>query len=170
MLADTVRHNPDQTAIQTHLGAQVSYSELLDLIERIAAGMVSSGLQRNDRVAIYLNKTTEAVAAFFATSLAGGIFIPVNPVLKPDQVVHILKDSQARMLISSGARLTSLGNSLDHCAELKLVVHTDAVSPSPAGSARAAFLAWESLAESKPEKTARSRIDKDVASIFYTVR
>ena len=45
-------------------------------------GCRASGCAAGDRVAIYLDKRIETVVAVFATSAAGGVFVPVNPVLK----------------------------------------------------------------------------------------
>jgi acyl-CoA synthetase (AMP-forming)/AMP-acid ligase II len=40
----------------------------------------------------------ETVTALFGTAAAGGAFVPVNPLLKPPQVAHILQDSGTRVL------------------------------------------------------------------------
>lgn len=86
-------------------GTTVTYRELADLLTATAAGLLDLGLRAGDRVAVYLPKTVETVATFFGTALAGGVFVPVNPVLKPPQVGHILRDSGARILVTSSGRL-----------------------------------------------------------------
>ena len=69
---------------------------------------LASGLLRADRVAIYLEKRSEAVIAMFAATAAGGVFVPVNPLLKPEQVAHILLDCNVRILVTSPERLELL--------------------------------------------------------------
>src|SRR5690606_31565814 len=75
-----------------------------------------------DRVAIYLDKRIETVAAIFATSLAAGIVVPVNPLLRPAQLGYILADSGARFLVTSPARLALLAPVLADCPDLCAVI------------------------------------------------
>ncbi len=84
---------------------RLDYATLRDHVLSIAAGLAAGGLQRGDRVAVFLDKRVETVEAFFAIAAAGGVFVPVNPLLKPEQVVHILQDSGARSLVTSATRL-----------------------------------------------------------------
>ncbi len=51
--------------------------------------MLALGLDRGDRVAVYLEKRLETIAALFGASAAGGVFVPVNPLLKAEQVAYI---------------------------------------------------------------------------------
>jgi len=69
---------PDSVALR-HRDTIVRYAELADTIEAAARGLCAAGLERQGRVAIYLNKRVEAVVTCFAAGLAGGVFVPVNP-------------------------------------------------------------------------------------------
>jgi len=77
-----------------------TYRDLARSVDGLAATLLAAGLERGDRVGILLPKSFEECAAIFAASRAGGVFIPINPVLKPQQIVHILRDSGARCLIT----------------------------------------------------------------------
>ena len=68
----------------------LDYASLWERVWRSAAGLQAIGLEANDRVAVYLPKQPEAVEFMFATVAANGVFVPVNPVLRPEQVEHIL--------------------------------------------------------------------------------
>ena len=63
----------------------VSYAELWRDITAVAGGLRGLGLARGERVAVYLDKRIETVAAIFGTSAAGGVFVPVNPLLRPSR-------------------------------------------------------------------------------------
>ena len=91
--------DPSATAVITSSG-QVEYDVLATEILKVGHGLVGHGLGRGERVAVYLPKQIEAVTAMFGASLAGAVFVPVNPLLKPAQVAHILRDSGASVLIS----------------------------------------------------------------------
>ena len=65
---------------------QLRYEELEAVLHAFRRRPVGLGLARGERVGIYLDKRPEFVAAAFGTSAAGGVFVPINPVLKAAQV------------------------------------------------------------------------------------
>ena len=81
----TRQKHRDATALQFKKQS-LSYAELNEQVEHAAAALLSSGLKRHGRVAVYLPKQFETVTALFGTSAAGGAFVPVNPGLKAPQV------------------------------------------------------------------------------------
>jgi len=58
-------------------------------------------IKRGDRVAILLNNGPEFIIAFFAVLKAGAVCVPLNVFLTFNELRYILKDSQAKLLISS---------------------------------------------------------------------
>jgi acyl-CoA ligase (AMP-forming) (exosortase A-associated) len=139
----------------------VSYGELDGLVSRVARGFLARGLERGARVAVYLPKTVETVAAMFGAAAAGCAFVPVNPVLKADQVAHILRDSGARVLVTSASRRAALGDALEGLTDLRHVILTDGEGES----------SWEALINGSPGAppgTPHRCIDGDMVAIFYT--
>ena len=98
---------PDATALH-YKNQQLNYQALVQAINHLAACMQAIGLKRYERVGIYLPKSIEAVESIFACSVAGGTFVPINPVLKAPQVSHIVNDCDIQILITNKARLTPL--------------------------------------------------------------
>lgn len=90
---------PDNIAL-AHRDTRTSYAELSAELMALAAGLQKLGLSRGERVAVYLPKIPQAVVSFFAASAAGAVFVPVNPVLKPEQVCYILQDCNVRLLVT----------------------------------------------------------------------
>ena len=130
---------PDRTALR-HRGTGTTYAELALLIERFAAGLQGLGLGRLDRVGIYLPKQLEAVAAFFGTSKAGGVFVPINPLLKAEQVVYILRNCSVRILVTSRDRWAEVRAQLGDESPVTHVVLVDGATTA-AGDA----VAWQDL-------------------------
>ncbi len=106
-----------------------SYGNSKPCYHPLRRGLVGLGLARGERVGIYLDKRPEFVTAAFGTSAAGGVFVPINPVLKADQVGHILRDCAVRVLVTTAERLAALGDVLGACHDLRQVV----LVGSPAG-------------------------------------
>ena len=85
-------------------GEGLTYAALASQIDAFAASLYALGLERQDRVAIYLPKQFETVIAMFGAARAGCVFVPVNPLLKAPQVAHILRDCNVRVLVTSPDR------------------------------------------------------------------
>src|SRR5690606_40491835 len=91
----------------------------------VAGGRRAVGIGRQDRVAVYADKSIEAVTALFGTALAGCVMVPVNPLLKPEQLAYILRDCGVVALVTTSTRLAGLGPDLPSCPELRHVVQLD---------------------------------------------
>ncbi len=154
----------------------LTYRALQSAIRHTAQLLQQSGLRRNDRVAVYLPKQFETLFAFFGTSLAGGVFVPINPLLKPHQVQYILKDCNVRFLISSNQRLTQLQEVLADCPDLVSGISVDPLKFS--GKVR--MMQWDLMAATRQDPLTddtplpvldskqQHRTDTDMAAIFYT--
>lgn len=150
----------------------LSYSELLDLIRQVANGLHAAGVQAAERVAIYLPKQLETVAAIFGASFYGACFVPVNPLLKPRQVDYILNHCQAGVLVSSLQRLEMLMAEVVQWGQVHTLVITDDLSDDQAGELARRLpglklLPWAQLLAAPPCDPHR-RIDNDMVAILYT--
>jgi acyl-CoA ligase (AMP-forming) (exosortase A-associated) len=148
----------------------VSYGELWCLTEKTGAGLATLGLTRDDRVGIYLDKRIETVAAAFGTSVASGVFVPVNHVLKPPQVGYILSDCEVRVLVTSPDRLVLLRDELKACPSLDHVVLVGAPPKLPPSGDGYLVHAWSDLVAERPGSPApvSPAVDLDMAAILYT--
>jgi acyl-CoA ligase (AMP-forming) (exosortase A-associated) len=145
-----------------------SYGELTQAIDFAASGFLELGLQRGERLGVWLDKRIETVVACFSTASAGGVFVPLNPLLKPDQVAHILADCNVRVLVTSAERLALLEEILPQCPDLKVIVLV-AGSIQAQVSARTAprIVLWREVAGAAHRPRHRV-IDCDMAAILYT--
>ncbi len=89
---------PDKAAINFY-GFEFTYRQLEDESDRFAAVLVNLGLKKGDRVAILLENCPQYVISFLGVLKMGGIVTTVNPMYKPYEVEHQLKDSAARAII-----------------------------------------------------------------------
>src|SRR5882672_9814439 len=100
----------------------LTFAHLEEQVTAFANGALASGLLRDERVGIYLEKRFETVVASFAAPAAGGVFVPLNPLLKDEQVAYILSDCNVRILVTSAERLALLAQVLPECHDLRHVV------------------------------------------------
>jgi acyl-CoA ligase (AMP-forming) (exosortase A-associated) len=162
IVADSARRRPHAPAL-TFRDTTISYGELWDGVVAFAAGLHDLGLRRGERVAVYLDKRIETVTAIFGTSASGGVFVPVNPVLKPKQVAYILDDCGVRVLVTTAERLKLVAEALAQTSVEHVVVLGDA----PESAAGVVLHAWNSFTGPGPIGEPEV-IDVDMAAILYT--
>ena len=170
LVAVSATRNPHGIAL-THGDTFVDYAELHRRVEQFCSGIVGLGIARTERVAIYLDKCVETVVASFGSAAAGAVFVPVNPLLKPEQVAFILHDCNVRLLVTSSQRLAMLRDALTMCHDLRHIVLIDStedgVRAIDHASGPVEVVPWSALAL-HPENPGYRVIDTDMAAILYT--
>lgn len=161
------RSHPDSPAL-TFKQQTLTYGALWTQVRSVAAGLAELGVTREQRVAVYLDKRIETVTAIFGASAAGAAFVPVNPLLRPAQVGHILRDCDVRVLVTSPERLALMRDELTSCPTVEdvVLVGTRIDQGEPALPYR--VHGWERLGRSEQEAPVPSAIDLDIAAILYT--
>ncbi len=151
----------------THKKVTQDYTALAADIRQTAQGLLWLGLSRGERVAVYLPKQLETIHSLFGTSLAGGVFVPVNPLLKPEQVGHILRDCNVRILVTATMRARQLSKVLADCHDLRHVVIVDSNEELPEIPG-VETIGWQSLVLQDSVHAPPAIIDTDMAAILYT--
>ena len=155
---------PEKEAL-VHGGQRLSYREVAARVNSLACGLRRAGLRRGDRVGIYLDPSVPQVVSIFSVSEAGGVFVPINSLLFPDQVAHIAKDCGMKGLITTKAKLRALAEVLPQ-TPLKFVVVT---SEGETSETRLPLHIYEELCRlTRPADWRETTISKDLAAILYT--
>jgi long-chain acyl-CoA synthetase len=152
----------DKTAVVVE-GTVYSYGDLVAGAGRLAAALQSRGLQRGDRVAIYMDNTWPCVVSIYATLLAGGVFLLVNPQTKADKIEFILSDSGARVLLTDGHLAREFVPVLSRAAQLVAVIASGSLPRYPPIEAFD-----EVLQSSEADVAADDVIPLDLAALIYT--
>ena len=93
-LEQSAARSPEKTALVCN-ERKFTYRELEERANRLAWSLIAGGVQRGDRVAIYLENSAEAVISVFAILKAGAVFLVVNPTTKPAKLCYILNNCRA---------------------------------------------------------------------------
>ncbi len=80
---------------------KISYGEILERADKLAAYFVQQGIKEGDRVALFLRNSPEFIYTIFAVAKIGAVSVPVNTFLKSEELDYILKDSGAKLLVAS---------------------------------------------------------------------
>jgi long-chain acyl-CoA synthetase len=101
ILSQRSRDLPDKVCIKFEK-QRYTYAEINDQVGLMAGGLIHEGVGRGERVAILMENSPGYIVSYFAILRAGGIAVPINTMLTPEEISYILGDSGARLLIYSG--------------------------------------------------------------------
>jgi long-chain acyl-CoA synthetase len=144
---------PDKAAVVDEYGSR-TWAELADDALRFARLLQDAGLQRGDRVALYLDNTALCASAIFGTHLAGGVFTFINPQTKADKLAFILEDSEASFLVGETHSAPIAEEALKRTRHIKATYTTDGYR--------------DAIASAPPEPRSVSTIPNDLAILVYT--
>jgi len=169
-LTRSAQRYPEKTALVAG-GTRLRYRELDRLSNRLAHRLEERGVQRGDRVAIYLENTAEAVISIFGALKAGAVFLVVNPGTKADKLAYILNNCRAVALISDVKHGDTLEAVAGQAPSLRFLV-VDSGAEKPWSSSLLPTLEWRESLEGLPASADRPPpqrgIDIDLATIIYT--
>ena len=98
LLKERIQTQPDHLALVEGERA-FTYEELGQEIHRVAGHLIDSGVKQEDAVAVYMNRSAEAVIAILAVLQAGAAYVPIDPAQPEDRIRFMLEDSGASVLL-----------------------------------------------------------------------
>jgi len=142
-----------------------TFDELKALSNRFASALAASGVERGERVAIFLPQSPETAIAHLATYKAGAIAVPLFALFGVDAIQYRLADSGAAALITDTAGMQKLAQIRDTLPALKAVfcIDGDACAALPASRSF-----WESLNAGSEAFEPAPTTAEDPAVIIYT--
>jgi long-chain acyl-CoA synthetase len=145
LLRDSARKAPGRPCLYYN-GRTMSYAEVDGLAARFASALRSLGVEKGDRVALFMPNIPQFVAAYFGALEAGGVVVACNPLYKERELEHQLRDSGSEVVVATRdvVRGNDLYSSLEACRgrlPLRHVVTASVTDYLPAAKRRLAWLA-----------------------------
>ena len=100
LLETSARRYPDKPGI-VYYGRELTYRQLLEAVERAAALLSGLGVEKGDRVALYMQNTPHFAIGFFGILRANAVVVPINPMLTEKELEQLLTDSGAVAAITT---------------------------------------------------------------------
>lgn len=167
-IARSAQQSPDAPAL-LFKDQSYSYAQLQQQVDQVASALLARGIGPGERIAVYLPKQPETVFGVFGAAAAGACFVPINPLLKPRQLAHILPHCNVRVLITSVPRLETLLEIVPTCPDLHTIVVVEDHLPDTIRSLpQQVFSFGEFCRAGTPDPAPHRRIDVDMTAILYT--
>ena len=164
LLRRSAARTPQKTAV---ICGEVSwsYAEFNAIADCVAAGLAARGVGKGDRVAILARNSHAFAALRFALARLGAVLVPINFMLKPEEVAFILGHAGARLLATDSgfAGVARAARSL--VPSVEQLIWLPAEGPS---ERQADMIDFAELAACTTPVPAVERAGSDVAQIVYT--
>lgn len=163
---------PDKTAlVQGEI--RYSYREIDEMSDKVCLFIDRAGIQKQDRVVIFLENSVEAVASIYGVLKAGCVFVVVNESVKAGKLNYILKNSGATLLISSGSKFNTVCDAIgsERLPLNVLWVRDNENTSSVSGCTQyewSTIISEGSRGDCCQVRTRRRVIDVDLAALIYT--
>lgn len=175
-LYNCLRFGPYKAVIHEEQGQTREYSNMDIAREaaQLATGLQALGIQKGDRVIVMMLNCPEVIIAYQAISRAGGVIIPVMPILKGPEVRYIAENSAAKAVITSPVLLPLLQSGLADVPTMQTIICTGTLEQSEKASTGPTVRAYSDVvvqgaagAEHFLERASDVSPD-DIAVILYT--
>jgi long-chain acyl-CoA synthetase len=134
-----------------------SYAELAAAVERLAAGLISHDVGPGDHVGVLAENRPEWIIACLAILRAGAVAMPLDLQLPDETLIHIIEDSNARLLFTTSEQATRIKR-FRTTAQPELVLFDG--TPDGANS----YQRWQEKNRAEPPVLR----PEDPATLFYT--
>jgi acyl-CoA synthetase (AMP-forming)/AMP-acid ligase II len=158
---------PSKTAIiiKSH---EYTYSAFKENALRIASHLVGSGINKGDRVAVYMNNSWECIVAIYGITLSGAAFLAINPQTKANKLQYILNDSGAKTLIAESTLSNELLQALPGTTTINEVIIAGSTDKLKELSGTGITVYEEVITGKSTLKALPKIIPNDLAALIYT--
>lgn len=153
----------------------LSFSELVDRVARLRAGLRAHGIGKGDAVALYVPMTADAVVAVYAVASVGAMLVPLFSGFASGAIASRIQDAGAKAVITADGTvrrgrvtgmIAALREARTSCPTVETVVVIDNVGQR--GELGAGEVAWEALLDSDPDHRVEPTAASDVLLLAYT--
>jgi len=168
-LEQSARQFPEKTALVCE-DQRLAYREIEEQCNRLAHALIALGIERGDRIAVYLDNSVEAVLSIFAILKAGAVFLVVNPTTKAEKLAYILNNCRARALITHAKKLAVVKDRLPQMAHLQNIIVAGTIVEAIENGAKLFSPLDELLTQHTQsiQPPLKRCIDIDLAALIYT--
>jgi acyl-CoA ligase (AMP-forming) (exosortase A-associated) len=165
MLLTSAARYPDKETL-LDVTRRLTYADAAAQCSALASGLRKVNVKRGDRVGIWLEASVLQAISILGVSQSGGVFVPINSLLFPDQAAHIMRDCGTVGLITTKEKIASSVAVLETLPSLQFLVSVDF---KPELDLKIpVYLLSEILCAEDGCKSPDFRIEKDLAAILYT--
>ena len=160
LIEQSAQRQPNKVAFKC-LKNSVTYAELEQQMHQIANLLMDLGVQKGDRVGIFMARSSETAAAMYGIMAAGAVYVPINPSQPVSRTHFLIKDCGIQHLITNKEQKRNIAKIATKDSGLQTIIGTQV-------ELLINTISWEEVAEQAISRPNISILEQDTAYILYT--
>ncbi|KPL02693.1 MAG: hypothetical protein AMJ73_08435, partial [candidate division Zixibacteria bacterium SM1_73] len=112
---------------------EYTYAQLKDAVIKLKNYLLRLGLKKGDRFSVIGENGPEWAISYLAIVRAGLVCVPLDPMLKEGEIIHVLRESEARGILSSESHIYKIEGVKDELKNLKWIIPLNNIKELNAG-------------------------------------
>lgn len=163
-LSHQASNRSSKTALVTK-SLRLTYGEFEELSNRLANSLVANGIERGDRVLVFMDNSWEAAISIFAVLKAGAVFSPINASTKADKLAFIIENCEASAILTQAKLMPVVTRAREITPHnIPFIASTQA----PGGHVPEGAADFEACLNAQNTTIEHGGIDTDLAMLIYT--
>lgn len=168
LLSESAAKYPNKEAIAFQDNT-MTYAELDSESNILANALSESGIERGERVGIYLNRSISSIIGVFGIMKAGASYVPIDPLCPPSRLSYIINKCGIKYLLTSREKLTNLEQLFPAESPLECIFVMDSTESGTRAPGSTKLIGWQGIREATIGKVPSvNTIDSDLAYILFT--
>jgi amino acid adenylation domain-containing protein len=168
LLSESAAKYPDKEAI-AFKDETMTYAELDRESSKLAHGLLEIGIERGERVGIYLDRCIASIVGAFGVLKAGATYIPIDPLCPPGRLSYILNKCGIKYLITSKEKTANIERVLPAIGSLEYILVMNGFGSVLQLTGTAKLIGWQEIrAAAREDVPCANAIDSDLAYILFT--
>ena len=161
ILENSAKNYPEKVAYK-YLNHSVSYTELSDKSKALAVLLLRLGVQKGDRIGIYMNRCLETAIAIYGITKSGCAYVPIDPTAPKERIKNLLEDCNIKHLVTVPSQKRNVKALHSENIDLKTIIGLD-------DSETIKTISWDEVFNQNINEAIYPKIlGKDLAYIMYT--
>ncbi len=169
LLSESASRFPDHEAVRFE-GQSLTYKELESLTNRVARQLAELGVQRGDRVGIYVHKSLGSIISVFGVLKSGAVYVPLDANAPARRLAYITRNCGIKTILTAFDMLPTLSDFFEEGTPIEAVLLTDRIDEGAGAFPDGVqLITWDRIlaAQDAPVPPA-GNIETDLAYILYT--
>jgi amino acid adenylation domain-containing protein len=169
LLTESAQARPDKGAARFE-GSNLTYAELDVQTSQLGRTLQTVGVQRGDRVGIYLHKSLASVISVFGILKSKGVYVPLDPSAPAKRLAYIARDCDIKVLLTSTKEIENLPGFFDEGTPLQVVILMNEVAKAPVSLPKSLqVIRWDQVRNQDVISVSSDGVsENDLAYILYT--
>ena len=168
LLSESAARNPDKEAI-VFKDQRMTYSELEGETNKLANRLSEIGIQRGERVGIYMSRCLNSIVGAFGILKAGAAYVPIDPMCPAGRLTYIISKGGIKFLLTSREKLTNIKLAFPEGSPIENILIMNGLDPSSRSAGFTKLVDWLEIRESaRGDAPGTKSVDSDLAYILFT--